>query len=154
MDPVHFITIKQDMFCFKSMIITTFYTELYSKTGLGSCVKIICPRHVLIVGPGWQLLNIIHGSKFIYETLLYDGMWCLLTNEWCSNQGSGYFYLPLLLLPIFCWRYESHCHYHCVVDLQKISLKQTNDFIVLFVFWVLLWVMCLRPQMCITFYIH
>ena len=47
----------------------------------------------MIVVPGWKIFNIPPSSNIIHDTVLYYGMWCLLPNEWCINQGSGYLIL-------------------------------------------------------------
>ena len=88
---------------------------MYSTTGLGSWGWRIFPSCVMKEG---QLFNIPASSNSIYDTGLYNGMWCFLPKYWCSNQGSGYFYFYFILLPF------------CVDSMRVIDIR-----IVLLIYW-------------------
>ena len=119
-------------------------------TGVGipagsfGCISFL--RHVLILGTGRQLLNILPSFMVLHETGLYYVMWWLLRKKWRSNQLSGYFDFTFLVLPFLCWHYDIYLRDHFVVDFLIIVQKPIHHFYFLFVVKAVFWVSFMWTQ--------
>ena len=74
--------------------------------------------------------------------------------RWYVMINSMWIFCFFFFQYLFWWCYEIYCHESFVVDLFNVVWTQKKDFIFVFVVWVILWVMCQRPNVLINVYIH